>query len=182
METSDITPVKPIAAILYQKKEVFEEAIPLLEDTFSSVSYTGSFFPFVETNYYEPEMGAGLQRGIIAFNDLVHPGDLVSLKLAAKKLETRLSDQGNRCINIDIGFLDIFKVVLASFKGRSNKIYLAKGVWADMILYFEEGQYKSFMWGFPDFKSSIYNEDLIKIRNHYKAQLKAVRKTDASLI
>ncbi len=87
-------------------------------------------------------------------------------------MEDNLSENGNRKINIDVGYLDMFKVVLASFKGRSNKIYMSEGVWADMILYFEGGDYKSFKWGFPDFKSGIYDNDLKEIRTAYKVQLR----------
>jgi hypothetical protein len=138
----------------------------------------GTFFPFVETDYYESEMGANLYRGIISFEQLVHPGTLVSAKQAAKQLEDTLRIDGGRRVNIDIGYMDMFKVVLASFKGRSNKIYLAEGVWADPVLYFEGGHYKTFMWGFPDFKSGIYNPDFSHIRSLYKTQLRDLQKQD----
>ena len=172
MKDSDITPVKQIAAILCQREEDFTKALPLLGRSFSSVEYVGEFLDFVATDYYEPEMGVGLKRGMIAFKDLIHPGELTASKLMARDLENQFRRDGKRRINIDIGYLDLFKVVLASFKGRSNKIYLDKGIWADMILYFENAQYQTFMWGFPDFKSGIYNDDLIQIRSMYKKQIR----------
>ncbi len=174
----DIIHVKQVAAVLYQDKEELEQVIPRLTDLYSAIDYLGDFFPFVETDYYESEMGKGLLRGIISFEKLVHPESLADSKLKARQLEDELREDGNRRINIDIGYIDMFKVVLASFKGRSNKIYLSSGVWADMIMYFEEGDYKTFMWGFPDFKSGIYNADLIKIRNLYKQQLRKLKNRD----
>ena len=173
---TDLTCVKPLAAVLYRKRQDFDSVLPALRETFSEIDFEGQFFPFVETDYYQSEMGDGLQRGMISFRELVHPQTLVSMKQKAKTLEDYLRLSGNRSVNIDVGYMDMFKVVLASFKGRSNKIYLSEGVWADMILYFEEGQYKTFMWGFPDFKSGIYNEDLVKIRGLYKQQLREERK------
>lgn len=175
MESSEITLVKQVAAILYQEKEDFDNVLPVLKETFSEVDYIGEFYSFVETDYYEMEMGAGLKRGIISFSGLVHPETLVKSKHLARRLEDNLRKNGNRKINIDVGYLDLFKVVLASFKGRSNKIYMSDGVWADMILYFEGGDYKSFIWGFPDFKSGIYDNDLKEIRTAYKLQLRKVK-------
>ncbi len=174
---NDLEQVKQLAAILYQQEEELKAAIPLLESTFSGIDFSGDFFPFIETDYYEEEMGAELKRGIISFEKLVHPGELAGSKLAAKGIEDGFRQQGNRQVNIDIGYMDMFKVVLASFKGRSNKIYLSDGIWADPILFFEQGEYKTFNWGFPDFKSGIYNADFKKIRSLYKQQLKALRST-----
>lgn len=168
----DITSVKLVAAVLYQDRKDFEQIIPELEERFSSIDYLGTFIPFVETDYYESEMGEKLMRGIISFENLVHPSSLAKAKLSTRELEDSIRFEGNRKVNVDIGYMDLFKIVLASFKGRSNKIYLSDEVWADMILYFDAGHYKSFNWGFPDFKSGKYNEDLVKIRTIYRSQLK----------
>ncbi len=176
MEISDIVSVKLVAAILCRDQNDYFKALDRLGETYSDVDFQGEFFPFKETDYYESEMGSGLMRGMISFKKLVHPGYLVESKLLAKKLENEFTQNGNRRINIDVGYLDLFKVVLASFKGRSNKIYMSDGIWADMILYFEKGDYQTFMWGFPDFKSGIYNRDLSEIRSIYKEQLKQKRK------
>lgn len=171
----DIKNVKQVAAILYQDRKDFEAVVPELTKLYSRIDYQGEFFPFVETDYYESEMGKGLHRGMISFEKLIHPDQLTASKIKSREFENTLRENGNRRINVDIGYMDMFKVVLASFKGRSNKIYLSDGVWADMIMYFEEGDYKTFMWGFPDFKSGIYNSDLVKIRNLYKTQLRGLQ-------
>lgn len=171
MDASDLTKVKLIAAILLQKESVLEEALQLLKTTFSEIDFSGHFFPFTTTDYYIPEMGSNLQRGIISFTKLVSPGFLVDSKLLARDLEKSMSREGKRRVNIDVGYLDLFKVVLASFKSRSNKIYMDKGVWADMVLIFEKGKFNAPPWGFPDFKSGIYDKDLVQIRNCYKNQL-----------
>jgi len=176
MDPEKIDKVKLVAAVLYQNREDLKEAFALLESTFSPIDHVGDFFPFELTDYYEPEMGAELQRGIISFSELVHPGFLAESKKITKGLEQKLSVNQKRKINIDIGYLDLFKVVLASYKERSNKIYLSDGIWADMILYFDSGDYKTFSWGFPDFKTGIYNPAFGEIRNAYKLQLRKENK------
>jgi len=175
MEKSEITPVKQIAAVLYQSEAELEKAYTLMAKRFSGIDFKGEFFPFVESDYYGPEMGSGLMRGIISFEQLVDPGTLAASKLLARNLENQLRSEGGRTVNIDIGFLDMFKIVLASFKSRSNKIYLSDGVWADWLMYFEGGDFKTFLWSFPDFKSGIYDTALKSIRNRYKSQLKEER-------
>lgn len=174
------TPVKQIAALLYQSATALEKATPILEAVFSAIDFKGEFFPFVESDYYGPEMGHELVRGIISFEQLVDPGTLASSKLQARNLENELRAESGRTVNIDIGYLDLFKVVLASFKSRSNKIYLSDGVWADWLMYFEGGCFKTFPWCFPDFKSGIYDTALNSIRNKYKKQLKIEKRPAGS--
>ncbi len=175
MNALSIEPVKLVAAVLYQNSEDFELAKQLMSDAFSRIDYEGDAFPFVESDYYEAEMGAKLKRLMISFDSLVMPDQLVKAKQTTQQLEKLLANQGNRTANMDIGYLDIFKLILASYKGRGNKIYMGEQIWADMILYFEKGDYQPFVWSFPDFKSGIYNKDLKVIRNIYKNQLKEYR-------
>ena len=158
MDSNQLLKVKQIAAILYQADEALDYAYRLLEKAFSKIDIKGTYFPFQVSDYYKPEMGPDLKRGLISFDQLVHPGDLAALKLKSRELEQQLADDGNRRVNIDIGYLDIYKVILASFKGRSNKIYFSEGIWADIVLVFEKGEFTTLNWGFTDFKSGIYSD------------------------
>lgn len=169
---NEITPVKQFAAVLYHPEVDLERVYEMMEGVFSPIDYKGEYFPFVESDYYASEMGEGLLRGIVSFRNLVGPGELAAAKIRARELEDTLRQEGGRTVNIDIGYLDMFKVVLASFKGRSNKIYLSDEVWADWIMYFESGEFKTFFWSFPDFKSGIYDNSLKDIRSNYKIQLR----------
>ena len=172
MDDTQLTSVKLVAAVLYQEDRFLHDAYERLENTFSKIDIQGQFYPFQVSDYYEQEMGADLKRGVISFEKLVHPGFLAESKLKTRELEQNLANAGSRRVNIDIGYLDLYKVVLASFKARSNKLYVSDGVWADIVLVFEKGQFGTLQWGFPDFKSGIYNEALVSIRNRYKQQLK----------
>ena len=175
MKSLPLEPVKQIAAVLYRSEDDLEYALKLLSASFSPVDYRGASFPFVHSHYYEEEMGSGLQRLMISFERLVSPGCLAAAKHSAKKLEEQLARNGNRTVNLDIGYLDLFKLILASYKGRGNKIYVGDWIWADMILYFEKGDFQPFLWSFPDFKSGIYHNDLREIRSIYRRQLKEFR-------
>jgi hypothetical protein len=98
--------------------------------------------------------------------------------LVANGIEQEFASRGNRTVNLDPGYLDYYKVVLASAKFGGQKIYMRDGIYADMTLIHFKGKWESFAWGFPDFKSGIYDEVLSTIRNLYKAQAKDKENTD----
>ena len=164
--------VQPIAALLYKETKQLDLAIEALTTALmAQVDFLGSPHPFDQTDYYAQEMGDGLQRVLVSFSPLVEPTFLVEARWKAHAVENQLAKAGNRTINVDMGYLDLFKLVLASFKPRGNKIYLDQGVWADMTLIFEKGRFQPLPWSFPDFKSGVFDKDLLDIRSRYKALL-----------
>ena len=162
-------PVKYIAAILVSRDFDLERRLfPVLEERFGRIDYGGPAHPFSMTDYYEDEMGPGLSRAIISFEPLRPPTDIVQAKLDTAAIEADLSEGGGRRVNIDPGYMDYYKIVLASFKEGPQKIYLGSGVYADPILLFYDGEYAPLQWTFPDFKAGIYKEDFRAIRTLYK--------------
>jgi len=168
------TPVKLFAAIFFKEEEHFDKACEILERAYSGIDYCSRRYPFNHSDYYEKEMGTNLKKRILSFEKILSPEFLTQSKLVAQEIEESCSLDGKRRVNIDMGYLDLFKVVLASTKGRGNKIYLSQGIWADMTLYFEKGKFQHFPWSFPDFKSGTYDKDLLLIRDLYKEQLKTL--------
>lgn len=142
--------------------------LPGLEERFGRIDYRGSAHPFTGTDYYEDEMGPDLGRVIISFEPLRSPTDIVQAKLDTAAIEEDLSEGGGRRVNIDPGYMDYYKIVLASFKEGPQKIYLGNGVYADPVLLFYEGEYEPLQWTFPDFKAGVYREDFRAIRTLYK--------------
>ena len=166
-----IEPVKLFTAVLYREEPFLEKARERLRRVFGPEDYTGSPVPFDHTGFYEQEMGGPLSRLFISYRRLVHPKYLAEAKHQAADIEEKLADK-NKCrrVNIDPGILDYLKVVLASFKHQPQKIYLDRGVWADMILYYRKGGWVSFEWTFPDFKAGNHDRSLLEIRQIYKRQ------------
>jgi hypothetical protein len=75
-------------------------------------------------------------------------------------------------VNLDAGYMDYDKVVLVSAKYNGQKIYLDQGIWADLTLHYEKGQFNPYPWSFPDFKMGIYNDVFMEIRKKFKLQRK----------
>jgi len=162
-------PVKLLAAILVSGGFDPEESLfPGLEERFGRIDHRGPAHPFTGTNYYEDEMGPGLNRFIISFEPLREATEIVQAKLDTAAIEEDLSEEGGRRVNIDPGYMDYYKIVLASFKEGPQKIYLGEGVYADPILLFYEGEYEALQWTFPDFKAGVYREDFRAVRALYK--------------
>ena len=151
-------------------QEMMEKSLERLQSEFGVIDYRSRVLPFDLTDYYVPEMGSPLFRLFIALESLIKPDRIASIKCDANVLENRLSIDGKRKVNLDPGYLDYDKVVLASAKYNGQKIYLAHGIWADLTLHFERGHFHPYPWSFPDFKKGMYDEIFLAIRRLYKQQ------------
>lgn len=171
-----IKPVKLIVAALFAAEARLRAAQQELTKAFGAIDYTSAHFPFAATNYYYAEMGAPLARVFYSFAQLVSPEELAAIKLRANEIERVLSVNEKRSVNLDPGYLDPDKFVLASAKYHGYKIYLRDGIWADLTLHYEKGAFTALPWSFPDFKSGEYEKEFLRIREIYKAQLKALER------
>jgi hypothetical protein len=165
-----VDPVKLIVGILWSRQEPLMDATEELVRSYGEIDFTGPDRRFDTTGYYEAEMGANLKRRIVSFHRLVLPDILISAKHACNGIEDRLAGGDGRMVNLDVGYLDHNKVVLASFKGAGQKIYVKDGVWADMVARYRAGRYLPFEWTFPDFRDGRYDDELLQIRRLYLAQ------------
>lgn len=165
-------PVKFIIAVLYSDEPLLLAARERLVQQFGPFDFISAPFPFQVTGYYVPEMGAPIIRIFYAFEKLVSPGELARIKLATNAIEDELATSGKRQVNLDPGYLDPDKFILASAKYNGQKIYLSDGIWADLTLYYQKGHFSAYSWSFPDFRSGEYEKAFLRMREIYKGQLK----------
>jgi hypothetical protein len=163
--------VQLVAAVLVTDLALLPGVERDLERLFSPIEARSEPLDFDCTGYYQPEMGSGLRRVLYAFRDLVSPETIVDIKLATNQVEEYYADSGRRRVNIDPGYLDFHKLVLASAKFLGQKIYVGRGIYADPTLYYDKG-WKPYPWGFPDFRDGRYNAFLAEVRAAYKAKLR----------
>jgi hypothetical protein len=166
-------PVKLLVAVLWTG--VLEPALAAMRAIWGTIDFMGADHPFDITHYYDKEMGPALNRRLITFARLISPETIRGAKLVCNDIEEKLARESGRSVNLDIGYLDHNKIVLASAKSAGHKIYLGDGIWADLVGRYRAGRYQPFEWTFPDFRDGRYDRELAEIRSRYLAELKANR-------
>ena len=174
MEIQKTPKVKCIMGIIYSDHSDIDQCFVHLEKVFGMIDLTSEEYNFTITDYYEKEMGKNLKRKFISFDSLIEPQNLVEIKRISNVIELDYMRISGRSINLDPGYLDMDKFVLASAKYGRQKIYMDKGIYADPTLYFFNKEFHAYSWSFPDFSSGIYNDYFIKVRQLFKAEIKAL--------
>jgi hypothetical protein len=143
-----------------------------LESLFGPIDYRGPEFPFVFSDYYEAEMGTGLLRSFYSFARLIDPAGLADCKLATDALERGWAGEGGRPVNLDPGLLSLGRFILATTKNRSQRVPLRDGIYAELTLYYRDGDFRPLPWTYPDWQSPAYLAVLRDLRSRLKSDLK----------
>lgn len=157
---------KLLIALMYSNKDIYNNAISLLIKRFGEIDRESLEYKFNFTNYYEKEMGSNLLKRFVTFKELIDAEELKKIKLFTHKIEEKFSMNNKRLINIDPGYITKTQLVLASFKEKPRKIYLGKGVYADLILLFKKDGCITFKWTFPDYKLKENQEFFLEVRKN----------------
>ena len=155
------TPKKPelvrlFVGMLSRDPKLFSAAADILTKKFGPVLLESELIPFEFTDYYKPEMGKNLWRKFVAFKRIVSPEKLASIKLFTNHLEETYSLNRKRRINLDPGFLTPARIILASTKDFSHRIYLKSGIYAEITLLFRKGKFETLAWTYPDYRTETY--------------------------
>jgi hypothetical protein len=165
-------PVKLIASVFSGQEALLAEAIGALEERFGALDYRSDLLAFDHTEYYAREFGEELTRQILAFSKLVAPDRLAQVKRSTNALELEWVEGECRQVNLDPGYVSLSKMVLATTKNYSHRIYLGEGVYAEVTLRFRQGAFHPWEWTYPDYASSRYLEIFGHIRQIYVSQLR----------
>jgi hypothetical protein len=163
---------KLVAALMASDQGLIEKTLSLLEPTYGPVELSSAVFPFTYSDYYKKEMGEGLLKVYCSFRKLIEPDEIVGLKLAAIECEKNFVRSVSRSVNIDPGYLDRMRVVLATTKDCSHRIYLGQGIYGDIELMYRSGSFVSLEWTYPDYRAALAIEFFNKVRNVYLADLR----------
>lgn len=134
---------------------ILMEAVELLQRRYGPLDTLSPILPFRFTTYYQKEMGEPLWRRLLAFERLVPRDGLVDAKLFSADLERRFVDEsGHRRLNLDPGLLSLESLVLATGKLNAHRIYLGRGVSADLTLLYQNRRFAPLPWTYPDYASA----------------------------
>ena len=166
-KTRKIEPVKLFIGIIYNPSVCLSEIEKILTSKFGHIDLQSDDVSFDWTNYYFREMGDGLFKRFYSFEKLIDPLELADVKLFTNEIEARYSKNGNRIFNLDPGYLDLPKVVLASAKDFSHRLYIGKGIFAEITLSFVNNKYTFLPWTYSDYKTEKYLNFFYKMRQIY---------------
>ena len=108
------------------------------------------------------------------FRNLIRQESIVEIKLFTNKLENESRQGVNRLINIDPGYISLERLVLATGKNYTHRIYLSKGIYADLTLVFNRGSFRPLEWSYRDYSDPATIELLNREREDYKLQLRGI--------
>ncbi len=74
-------------------------------------------------------------------------------------------------MNIDPGYLTLSKLVLASAKDRSHRLYVADGIYAEECLYYLERRWQARPWTYPDYQRDDFQAFFVEVRELLKRLL-----------
>jgi len=169
-------PVKLICGVIYKDEEMYGEAKGRLSAGWGRADLESPAFAFDLTDYYEPEMGPGLQRRFLSFEGLVRPEELAGMKLHTIGLEEELRRESGgegRPVNIDPGYLTASALVMATAKDFAHRIPLGRGIYAHLEFLFTKTGVKVLDWTYPDFRREPCQRFFREVRGLYLARLRA---------
>jgi hypothetical protein len=126
-------------------------------------------FSHEETMFYEPTMGRGLLKTFFAFERLIDPAAIACLKHRANAWEEEYKAASSwpepRPLNIDPGYLTQAKLVLATTKDRDHRVYLDRGIFAEVTLHYHHGAWHERPWTYPDYRRADYHRFFVECRD-----------------
>ena len=180
-DVSEPRPVSYFAGLLAGNAELFATVERDLSVVLGPPTARSAVLPWNISNYYRAEMGTGLLRRFVLFEPLSSPGNLASIKLRTREIESKYrhtpGEGLGRRVNIDPGYIDEAKVVLASTKGAGHRIYLDSGIYAEATLYYVSGRFQPCHYTYADFLWPETLAFLTAARRRYLERVKAETKS-----
>lgn len=147
-------PGSVIIGIITQNIDILTPVEMLLAKEISPIQYKSPVIDFDFTDYYEVEMGKNLLRQWLSLTNPVALDELLNLKLKTMAIEEKFLDASNhRRINLDPGILTLCNFVLATTKNYYHRIYLGKGIFAEVTLVYRHKNFQPLAWTYPDYRT-----------------------------
>lgn len=165
--------VKLIIGMICAEEPLLGQTEKLLFRRFGPVDLSSQIMKFDFTKHYEKEMGPQLKRQFLSFQRLIDAGSLFRIKLMTMRLEAKLARKdGTRRINLDPGYITESKLVLATTKNFMHRIFINKGIFAEVTLWCKSGEFQHWDWTYPDYRKRQYKNFFNKVRRAYLEQRK----------
>ena len=144
----DFEKEKLIVGVIYHDAEVLNIAMERLVAAFGEVEDVSEEFSFSRefSTYYDEEIGGEGLRRIYSFREWQ--------------------------INLDPGFINHGRLMLATTKATGFRIPLADGIYTELTLYWARGAWQKLPWTYRDYQSERVQKFITEVRRKYLAQRK----------
>lgn len=157
--------VKFFFGLIFNENFNIEEIYNILEQKFNNkIDIYSPVIDFSFTTYYNKEMGDKLKRQWISFETLILPDTLADIKVETNNIEDSYAKDKNRIVNIDPGYITPANVILASTKDFSHRIYLSKGIYAEVTTIYRKEGFTKLPWTYPDYLCPTATDFILKVR------------------
>ena len=177
-ELKEPKPVKLIVGILAANEDSLQAAVEALVSEFGKVDLVSDVWPFTQTDYYNKETGENILRQFVSIEQLIEPGKLAKVKHQTNKLERKLAAKLNldlpRPVNLDPGIIEPSKLILATTKNYSHRIYIGEKMYAEVTLVFDKGSWCPLPYTYPDYRQQCYFDFFEKVRKKLLEQLRDI--------
>jgi len=173
-------PVLLLMAVFSAAPSAFDWVRKRAETQWGPLALESEPFPFETfTDYYAKSMGMTLPKRLWAFEKLINPDALPKIKCVTNDWEAAFKVQVckacadgsvERPLNIDPGYIDLGKLILASTKDHAHRVYLSEGIFAETTLMYTQKQWKAMPWTYPDYQSADYQKFLTQCREYLKSK------------
>ncbi|MBE0537397.1 MAG: DUF4416 family protein [Phycisphaerae bacterium] len=171
-------PVKLIVGVLAADARCLAAAREAIALEFGAADFISDVWPFTQTQYYEEEAGEHILRQFVSVESLIAPGDLAQIKHRANRLEQALASELAaglpRPVNLDPGYIEPSKLVLASTKNFSHRIYIGDNMYAEVTLTYARGVWIVYPYTFSDYQQKAYHDFFDRVRSRLVEQLKEI--------
>ena len=160
---------KMILGVIYHEAETLEKAIAILTEEFGPTDDVSEEFSFSKefSTYYDEEIGGEGLRRIYSFERLVDPADQAKIKKRTNEIEAQFSVDGKRHINLDPGFINHGRLMLATTKNAGFRIPLEDGIYTELTLFYARGEWHKLPWTYRDYQSARVQKFITKVRSNY---------------
>lgn len=176
-----IPPVKYFMGFIYLRDMDFEKILGRVSPFYGPFDLVSDAVPFTFTDYYIKEMGDNLLRRFASLERLMDPALLPDMKHATNLIEDEMGapreGEMRRTVNLDPGYVEMGKMILATTKNQKHRIYLRSGIFAEVTLFWSKGAFHPFEWTYPDYRTDFAGDYLRKVMERYREQLRRIEQT-----
>ena len=169
-------PVSLLLAAFSRHDAALDWAKTQAAEAWGPVALESPRFDFTETGYYDATMGTGLEEGVLRLRAAVRSGGAGRNQAGDEPLGGGVRRRGPdlpepRPLNLDPGYLTPAKLVLASTKDFAHRIYLSRGIYAEITLQYRHHRWQHHEYTFPDYRRADYQEFFEKCRQWQRRKM-----------